>query len=44
MLTLTLVALVAIPVAIDLAFRGRHQCVEMSMARSAAMLDKSALM
>lgn len=44
MLILTLLALVAIPVAIDLALRGRHQTIELSMARSAATLDKSALM
>ena len=37
MLILTLLALVAIPVAIDLALRGRHQTIELSMARSAAM-------
>mgnify|MGYP000853824072 FL=1 len=44
MLTLTLLALVAVPVAIDLALRGRHQTIELSMARTAATLDKSALM
>lgn len=44
MLTLTLLALVAIPVAIDLFLRGRHQTIELSMARAAATLDKSALM
>ncbi len=33
MLTLTLLALVAIPVAIDLALRGRHQTIELSMTR-----------
>ena len=33
MLTLTLLALVAIPVAIDLALRGRHQTIELSLIR-----------
>ncbi len=44
MLILTLLALVAIPVAIDLALRGRHLTIELSLARTAATLDKSALM
>lgn len=43
MVTLTLLALVAIPVLIDLSLRGRHRTIELSMARAAATLDKSAL-
>lgn len=40
MLTLTILALVAIPMLIDLGLRGRHQTIELSMMRTGTTLDK----
>ena len=41
MLTLAILCLVTVPVLIDLALRGRHQTIELSMLRAGAALDKS---
>lgn len=40
MLTLTILALVTIPVLIDLSLRGRHQTIELSMLHAGKTLDK----
>lgn len=40
MLTLTILALVTIPMLIDLGLRGRHQTIELSMLRASTPLDK----
>jgi hypothetical protein len=40
LLTLTLLALVSIPMLIDLSLRGRHQTIELSMRHADKTLDK----
>lgn len=40
MLTLTILALVTLPMLIDFGLRGRHQTIELSMMRAGKTLDK----
>jgi hypothetical protein len=40
MLTLSILALVAVPMLIELTLRGRHRTIELSMVRSGRPLDK----